>query len=43
MKPQDQSKKQKRHEAIGWEGDLRSEGENSINMEMVKMVKRVFE
>ena len=42
MKPQDQSKKKKKHEAIGWERYLRSQGENAINMEMIKMVKRVF-
>ena len=36
------SKDKNKHEAIGWERDLRSQGENAINMNMVKMVKRIF-
>ena len=38
-----ESKDKNKHEAIGWERYLRSQGENAISMEMVKMVKRVFE
>lgn len=36
------SKYENKHEAIGWERDLRSQGANAINMDMVKMVKRVL-
>ena len=36
------SKDKNKHEAIGWERALRSHEENAINVEMVKMVRRVF-
>ena len=37
-----ESKDKNKHEAIGWERALRSHEENAINVEMVKMVRRVF-
>ena len=42
FKKKKESKDKNKHEAIGWERVLRSQGENALNVEMVKMVRRVF-